>query len=463
MNEFNTHPHRTVAPPRPEDENPGLLANLAFGFQHVLTMYGGIIAVPLIIGEAAGLPAGEIGLLITACLFMGGLATLLQTLGLPLFGSQLPLVQGVSFSGVATMIAILNGGGGLPAIFGAVMASALIGLIITPVFSRIIRFFPPLVTGIVITTIGLTLMPVAAHWAMGGSSNAADYGSMGHIGLAAATLMIVLLLNRFGGPTASRLSILIALLIGTLGALATGQADFSQVTQGSWFGLPSLFHFGWPTFHLAAIVSMVIVILVTLVETSADILAVGDIIDTRIDARRLGNGLRADMLSSLVAPLFGSFTQSAFAQNVGLVAVTGVKSRYVVAFGGLILIALGLAPVMGRLVACIPAPVLGGAGIVLFGTVAASGIRTLARVRYDDNANLVIVATGLGAGLIPIIAPHFYDAFPAWFSTIFQSGISSAAVVAIALNLVFNHTGSARAATPATPNPGQAVVSAEAP
>jgi xanthine/uracil permease len=215
------------------------------------------------------------------------------------------------------------------------------------------------------------------------------------------------------------------------------------VTQGDYFGLPSLFHFGWPTFHVAAIVSMFIVIIVTLVETSADILAVGDIIDTRIDSRRLGNGLRADMLSSMIAPLFGSFTQSAFAQNVGLVAVTGVKSRYVVAFGGLILIALGLAPVMGRVVACIPAPVLGGAGIVLFGTVAASGIRTLARVDYEGNANLVIVATGIGAGIIPIIAPRFYDAFPTWFSTIFQSGISSAAVVAIIMNLAFNHTGAA--------------------
>ncbi|WP_084386401.1 nucleobase:cation symporter-2 family protein [Castellaniella caeni] len=448
MTDTDTKPGST----RPEDENPGLLANLAFGFQHVLTMYGGIIAVPLIIGEAAGLPPGELGLLITACLFMGGLATLLQTLGIPLFGSQLPLVQGVSFSGVATMIAILNTGGGLPAIFGAVMASALLGLLVTPVFSRIIRFFPPLVTGIVITTIGLTLMPVAALWAMGGNSAAPDFGSMGHIGLAAGTLAIVLVLSRLGSAAVARLSILLAILIGTAIAAATGQADFSGVTQGAYLGLPTLFHFGWPTFQAAAIVSMFIVMIVTLVETSADILAVGDIIETKIDSRRLGNGLRADMLSSMIAPVFGSFTQSAFAQNVGLVAVTGVKSRFVVAFGGLILIALGLAPVMGRLVASIPAPVLGGAGIVLFGTVAASGIRTLARVDYEHNANLVIVATGLGAGLIPIVAPRFYDAFPAWFSTIFQSGISSSAVVAIVLNLMFNHTGARGAAHAALPS-----------
>lgn len=155
-----------VASTRPEDEKLGIGANLAYGLQHVLTMYGGIVAVPLILGQAAGLDPGEIGLLITASLFAGGLATILQTIGLPFFGSQLPLVQGVSFSGVATMIAI-SGNGGLQSVLGAVIAAALIGLLITPVFSRITRFFPPLVTGIVITTIGLTLMPVAARWAMG--------------------------------------------------------------------------------------------------------------------------------------------------------------------------------------------------------------------------------------------------------------------------------------------------------
>jgi xanthine permease len=426
-------------PTRPEDVNLGLGANLAYGFQHVLTMYGGIIAVPLIIGEAAGLPPSEIGLLITACLFMGGLATLLQTLGLPFFGCQLPLVQGVSFSGVATMIAIVNTGGGLPAIFGAVIAASFIGLLITPVFSRIIRFFPPLVTGSVITTIGLTLMPVAAHWAMGGNSKAADFGSVANIGLAAITLLIVLLLSKLGNAAISRLSILLAIMIGTAIAFATGQADFSRVAAGPAFALPSLFYFGMPAFHAAAIVSMFIVIIVTLVETSADILAVGDIIETDIDSRRLGDGLRADMLSSMIAPVFGSFTQSAFAQNVGLVAVTGVKSRYVVAFGGLILIALGLMPIMGRLVAAVPSAVLGGAGMVLFGTVAASGIRTLAKANYSNNMNLIIVATSISAGMIPIVAPSFYEHFPTWFATIFHSGISSAAVVAIVLNLLFNH------------------------
>ncbi|MET3721739.1 nucleobase:cation symporter-2 family protein [Arthrobacter sp. UYEF21] len=424
---------------RPEDQRLSVGSSFAYGFQHVLTMYGGIIAVPLIVGQAAGLSPADIGVLIAAALFMGGLATLLQTIGIPFFGSQLPLVQGVSFASVATMVAIVTGGGGLPAVFGAVIVSAAIGLLIAPVFSKIVRFFPPVVTGTVITTIGLTLMPVAANWAMGGNRKAEDYGSMANIGLAAVTLALVLLLSKLGNATISRLSILLAMVVGTIIAVITGMANFAKVSEGPIVAFPTPFHLGAPTFEIAAIISMVIVVLVILTETMADILAVGEIVGTRTDSKRIAAGLRADMVSSLVAPVFGSFTQSAFAQNVGLVAVTKIKSRYVVAAGGVILVLLGLLPVLGRVVAAVPTAVLGGAGIVLFGTVAASGIRTLAKVEYKNNMNLIIVAASIGFGMIPIASPTFYDKFPAWFGTIFHSGISSAAVMAILLNLLFNH------------------------
>ncbi|MBT8160774.1 MULTISPECIES: nucleobase:cation symporter-2 family protein [Arthrobacter] len=424
---------------RPEDKRLSIGSTFAYGFQHVLTMYGGIIAPPLIIGAAAGMSSQDIGLLIAACLFVGGLATILQTVGIPFFGSQLPLVQGVSFAGVSTMVAIVNGGGGIQAVFGSVMVASLIGLVITPLFSKIIKFFPPVVTGTVITTIGLTLMPVAANWAMGGNSAAPNYGSMANIGLAALTMGIVLLLSKIGNAAISRLSILLAMVIGTVIAVATGMADFSKVGQGPVVAFPTPFAFGLPTFDIASIVSMLIVILVTLTETSADIIAVGEIVDTKVDSRRIGNGLRADMLSSAISPMFNSFTQSAFAQNVGLVAITGIKSRFVVSAGGFILVVLGLLPVLGRVVAAVPTPVLGGAGVVLFGTVAASGIRTLSKVEYRNNMNLIIVAASIGFGMIPIAAPKFYDQFPAWFSTIFHSGISSAALMAIVLNVLFNH------------------------
>ena len=424
---------------RPEDQRLPIGSTFAYGFQHVLTMYGGIIAPPLIIGAAAGMSSQDIGLLIAACLFVGGLATILQTVGIRFFGSQLPLVQGVSFAGVSTMVAIVHGGGGIQAVFGSVIVASLIGLLITPLFSKIIRFFPPVVTGTVITTIGLTLMPVAANWAMGGNSKAPNYGSVANIGLAAATMAIVLLLSKVGNAAISRLSILLAMVLGTVIAFVFGMADFSKVGQGDVVAFPTPFAFGPPTFEIAAIISMLIVILVTLTETSADIIAVGEIVGTKVDSKRIGDGLRADMLSSAISPLFNSFTQSAFAQNVGLVAITGVKSRFVVSAGGLILVILGLLPVLGRVVAAVPTPVLGGAGVVLFGTVAASGIRTLSKVEYRNNMNLIIVAASIGFGMIPIAAPAFYDEFPSWFGTIFHSGISSAAVMAILLNLLFNH------------------------
>ena len=429
---------------RPEDERLSIGATFGYGLQHVLTMYGGIIAPPLIIGQLAGLSPEEIGVLIASCLFMGGLATILQTVGVPFFGSQLPLVQGVSFAGVATMGAIVTNGGGLPAVFGSVIAASVIGLLIAPVFAMVIRFFPPVVTGVVITTIGLTLLPVAARWAMGGNATADDFGSPQNLLLAFVTLLFVLILSKVPIGAVSRLSILLAIVAGTIFAAFLGRVDFSQVGDGAIFAFPTPFAFGWPTFEIAAIISMFIVILVTLTETTADILAVGEIVGTKVDKKRIADGLRADMLSSAVSPVFGTFTQSAFAQNVGLVAITGVKSRFVVTAGGVVLVILGLLPVLGRVVGEIPSPVLGGAGIVLFGSVAASGIRTLAKVDYRGNMNLIIVAASLGIGMLPIAAPTIYDQMPDWFNTIFHSGISSAAVAAIFLNLLFNHVGARR-------------------
>ncbi|SMX78324.1 nucleobase:cation symporter-2, NCS2 family [Brevibacterium iodinum ATCC 49514] len=426
---------------RPEDQRLPVGSSFAYGLQHVLTMYGGIIAVPLIIGNAAGLDDNGISLLIASCLFMGGLATILQSVGVPFFGSQLPLVQGVSFAGVATMTSILAGGQGLPAVFGSVLVASVIGLIVAPAFALIVKFFPPVVTGTVITTIGLSLMPVAAGWAMGGAAEAADYGSMRNILIAVVTLAIVLILSRIPVAVISRLSILLAILIGTIGCLIFGWADFSHVLDRGVFAFPEPFAFGMPTFSAAAIISMFIVVIVTFAETTADIIAVGEIVDTKVDSKRIASGLRADMLSSAVSPIFNSFTQSAFAQNVGLVAITGVKSRFVVTAGGAILVVLGLLPVMGGVVAAVPTPVLGGAGIVLFGTVAASGIRTLSKVEYEGNLNMIIVAVSLAFGIIPVVEPDFYNAFPDWVGIILHSGISSATLMAVLLNLVFNHIG----------------------
>ncbi len=195
----------------------------------------------------------------------------------------------------------------------------------------------------------------------------------------------------------------------------------------------------WPYPRVVAIVSMCLVMLVTMVESTGMFLALGKMVDRPTTRQRLVRGLRSDGLGAVLGGVFNAFPYTSFSQNIGLVTMTGVKSRYVVATGGVILVVLGLLPVMGRVIAAVPTPVLGGAGIVLFGTVAASGIRTLSKVSYKNNVNLIIVAASLGFGMIPIAAPTFYHHFPNWFETIFHSGISSAAIMAILLNLIFNH------------------------
>jgi xanthine permease len=417
-----------------------------YGLQHVLSMYAGVVAVPLIIGTALRLSPTDITYLVSAGLFMSGVATLLTTIGVWKIGARQPIVQGTSFAAVSTMLAVgaAHGGGtdGLRSIFGALLLSGLAGFLIAPVFTRLLRFFPEVVTGTVITIIGISLLPVAIRWAGGGTPGVTPtFGAPKNIALAAITMAIIVLIYRFLPAFLSRVAILLGLVLGTVVAIPFGLTNFGRIADASVFQLTAPFHFGLPTFEVGATISMFIVMLVIMTETTADILAIGEVIDKPADRQQVTNGLRADMLSTAVAAVFNGFSVSAFAQNVGLVAITGVRSRYVVAVGGGILVFLGLFPVLGALVALVPLPVLGGAGIALFGTVAASGIRTLSKVDFSGNANIVIVAFSIGMGIIPIAVPSLYDKFPEWFQVIFDSGITAAAITAVLLNIVFNIVG----------------------
>ena len=278
-------------------------------------------------------------------------------------------------------------------------------------------------------------------WAAGGVGTP-DYGSLSNIGLAAITLGIILLIYRFLPGFFSRIAILVGLLAGAVVAAIFGKVDFTPVSEAQGFAISTPVHFGAPTFEAAAIVSMIIVMLVIMTETTADLLAIGVVVGRPADRKTVANGLRADTLSTAVSGgLLNGFPVSAFAQNVGLVALTGIKSRFVVAVSGGILLVLGLFPKVGAIIAALPLPVLGGAGLALFGTVAASGIRSLSAVHYEGNQNLVIVALSISMGIIPIAVPDFYDEFPSWFQTIFDSGISAAAVTAVLLNILFNVLG----------------------
>ena len=434
----------TLAGKHPVDEVLPLTQMTVFGLQHVLSMYAGVVAVPLIVGGALGLDLKDMTYLVSAALFLAGLATLLQSIGVWKIGARQPIVQGTSFVAVTSMIAIGTGAGGgadgMRSISGAVIVAGVFCFLISPLFTRLLRFFPEVVTGTVITVIGLSLLPVGINWAAGGVGSQ-DFGSMRNVAMSGATILIIILIYRFLPGFLSRIAILLGLVLGTLLAIPFGMVDLGRLTEAGWFQLTTPFHFGMPTFEVGAIVAMVIVLLVIMTETTADVLAIGEVIDKPADRETVTGGLRADMLASAVAGVFNVFPLSAFAQNVGLVAITGIRSRFVVAAGGVILVVLGMVPVLGAFVAVVPTAVLGGAGIALFGTVAASGIRTLAGVEYEGNSNLVIVALAIGMGIVPIAVPTFWDAFPQWFGTIFHSGITSAAITAVLLNAMFNVWG----------------------
>ncbi len=428
-----------AASPRPEDEVLPAPQLLGYGLQHVLAMVGGIIAVPLIVGGAAGLEPAESATLVACALLVSGLATILQTIGVPFLGSRLPLVQGISFASVSTMVTIIAGESDGERGLRVVVVAALVGLVVAPFLSRLIRFFPAVVTGSIITVIGVSLMPVAAGWITGqptvaGGENP-DYLSPTNLVLSLVTLALVLVMSSV--RALARLAVLLGLVLGTLVAFVVGRTSLDGVGDASVVAVPTPFTFGTPLFEVGAIVAMVVVMVVIMVETTADILAVGEVVGTPVDSRRVADGVRADMISSAIAPVLNSFPATAFAQNVGLVALTGVRSRFVVATGGAVLVLLGLSPVLASLVTVIPLPVLGGAGLVLFGTVAASGVRTLARVDFDDHRNLVVVAVSLGFGLLPVVNEEFWSRTPDWVATILGSEISAAALVAFTLNLFF--------------------------
>ncbi|TKA03115.1 nucleobase:cation symporter-2 family protein [Actinacidiphila oryziradicis] len=425
------------APVHPVDEvlPPSQLG--AFGLQHVLAMYAGAVAVPLIVGGSLKMPPADLAYLITADLLLCGIATLLQCVGWWRFGVRLPIMQGCTFAAVSPMV-LIGQHGGLPAIYGSVIVAGVAMILLAPVFGRLLRFFPPLVTGTVILVIGLSLLPVAGNWAAGGTGSA-DFGAPKNLGLAAGVLVAILAIQRFAPEFIGRVAVLAGIALGMVVAVPLGFTDFGGVGDADWVGISTPFHFGTPAFQGAAIVSMLVVALVTMTETTGDFIAVGELTGRRVEPGRLADGLRADGVSTVLGGVFNTFPYTAFAQNVGLVGLTQVRSRWVVATAGGILVLLGLLPKLGAVVAAIPAPVLGGAGLVMFGTVAASGLRTLATVDFKDNHNLTVVAVSVAVGLLPVGVPDVYKQFPDWFQTVMDSGISAGCLTAIALNLLFNH------------------------
>ncbi|MGW7682508.1 2-oxo-4-hydroxy-4-carboxy-5-ureidoimidazoline decarboxylase [Kribbella sp. NPDC054772] len=422
---------------------PGKLA--VYGTQHVLAFYAGAVIVPILLAGSIGLSTEQLIHLINADLFTCGIASIIQSVGFWKVGVRLPLLQGVTFTAVSPMIAIglAAGGGtnGLLVIYGAVLVAGLATFFIAPFFSKLIRFFPPVVTGSVITIIGLALLPVAAGDAVGGAGPDAAPTSGKNMAYALGTLALIVLIQRVFKGFMATIAVLVGLVAGTLVAWAFGDAHFSAVSDASWVGVTQPFYFGWPKFSIAAIISMVVVMLITAVETTGDVFATGEIVEKRIGREDIARALRADGLATTIGGVFNSFPYTCFAENVGLVRLTRIRSRWVVAAAGGIMILIGLVPKAGAIVAGVPHPVLGGAALAMFATVAVVGFQTLAKVDFHDHRNVVIVATSVGLAMYVTAQPQVSQAVPHWAEIIFGSGITLGSLTAIFLNILFHHVG----------------------
>ena len=484
----------------PVDEQLPAPRLAALGFQHVLVMYAGAVAVPLIVGRALKLSPDQVAMLISADLFCCGLVTLIQSLGATQwFGIKLPVMMGVTFASVAPMVAMANanpGPQGAGLIFGAVIGAGVVSILIAPIVSRMLRFFPPVVTGTIIAVIGISLMRVGINWIFGNPFGPtapsipnpehakwlADVGSMANaavtpaagasapaasvvpaipkglaivgsvpnpkyaplapIGVAAIVLVAILLIARFAKGFIANISVLLGIVIGGVIATAAGMMTFEKVGKAGWFDLVLPFEIAMPVFDPILILTMSLVMIVVMIESTGMFLALGDMTGKKIDQKMLTAGLRTDGLGTILGGIFNTFPYTSFSQNVGLVGVTGVKSRFVCVAGGVILIVLGLLPKMAALVESLPTFVLGGAGLVMFGMVAATGIRILGTVDYKTNRNnLFIVAVSIGIGMIPLIAPNFKQWMPHDLHPLIESGILLASMSAFLLNLFFNGAG----------------------
>ncbi|MBD2860593.1 MULTISPECIES: nucleobase:cation symporter-2 family protein [Paenibacillus] len=406
---------------------------ITLGFQHVLAMYAGAVIVPLIVGGALKLSSEQMAYLIAADLFTCGIATILQVMGSKYFGSRLPVVLGCTFTAVGPIIAIASTSN-LATAYGAIILSGLFVVLAAPLYGKLLRFFPTVVTGSVVTIIGLSLIPVAMNNAAGGQGSP-DFGMPRNLLLALVTLIVILLVNRFAKGFIRAISVLVGLAVGTVAGYFMGIVQFSSVTDASWVSIAQPFYFGMPEISLTAIFTMILVNIVSMVESTGVYLAVGKATDQKVEQKQIVNGLRSEGLAIMLGGFFNAFPYTAFSQNVGLIALTRVKSRDVIFAAGGIMVLLGLLPKLAALTTVIPNAVLGGAMIVMFGSVAASGISILSEVDLRQERNLLIAACSIAVGLGSAVLPQMFDQLPDFAKMLLQNGIVTGSLTAIGLNL----------------------------
>ena len=406
---------------------------MVLGLQHLLAMYSGSILVPMMIGQALGYNSEQLTYLVSTDIFMCGVATFLQLQLNKYFGIGLPVVLGVAFQSVAPLT-IIGQSHGSGAMFGALIVSGIFVVLISGIFSKLANYFPAIVTGSVITTIGLTLIPVA----IGNMGNNVANPTLESLTLALITVLIILVVNIFTKGFLKSISILLGLVIGTLIASGMGQVNFTPVIQAPLLHIPTVFYFGAPTFEFSSIVMMCIIATVSMVESTGVYIALSDITKDPIDETRLRNGYRAEGLAVLLGGVFNTFPYTGFSQNVGLVKMSGIKTRLPIYYAAGFLVLLGLLPKFGALAQIIPSPVIGGAMIVMFGFVSLQGMQMLARVDFVNNEhNFLIAAVSIAVG-VGFNNSNLFNSLPTAFRMFFSNGIVMASILAVVLNAILN-------------------------
>jgi len=439
---------------RDPNYTPPLAKAIPLGIQHVLAMFISNVTPAIIISIAAGIGFGtpDIGAMIymiQMSMVFAGIATLIQTIGIGPIGARLPVVQGTSFAFIPIMIPLVAGKGleALPVLFGGVLVGGLFHAFLGTFIGRIRFAMPPLVTGLVVLMIGLLLVKVGIQYSAGGVPNIGkpEYGSLLSWSMALVVIIVTLGLKFFAKGMLSVAAVLIGLVVGYVFALALGEVSFANVGRAAVFALPDPFHFGIE-FSVAAIIGFCLMAFVSAIETVGDVSGI-----TKGGAGReatdkeITGATYADGIGSAVAGLFGALPNTSFSQNVGLVAMTGVMSRYVVTFGAIFLIIAGLFPKVGALITTIPIEVLGGGVIVMFGMVAAAGISMLSDVTWNRR-NMMIFAVSLAVGLGLQLEPGALQHVPDTLRVLLVSGLLPAAFIAIVLNLILPEELAAEAA-----------------
>ncbi|BAH18650.1 nucleobase:cation symporter-2 family protein [Macrococcoides caseolyticum] len=410
------------------------MKNLLLSLQHLLAMYAGAIIVPIIVGHALDFTAQETAYLVSVDIFMCGIATFLQVYkGI---GIGLPVVLGCTFTAVTPMI-MVGSKHGIDVLYGSLFASGIIIVLISPFFSYLVKIFPPVVTGSVVTIIGITLMPVAMNNLAGGQGNK-HYGAPINILLGLITLIIILVIHRLSSGFIRSIAILLGLVIGTIIASFFGLVNIGAVHESNWFELPKPFRFAGFKFEIGSILLFVIVGIVSLIESTGVYSALSEITNTKIERKDISKGYRAEGIAIVLGSIFNAFPYTAYSQNVGLVSLSGVKSNKVM-YGMIALLLLcGSIPKLGAIATIIPTSVLGGAMIAMFGMVMAYGVKMLGAIDFTRQDNLLIIAVSVGIGLGITTVPEAFSKFGSDYEWLTQHGIVIGTFTAIILNLFFN-------------------------